>query len=413
MSLKRRNQHIRVLMYSHDTFGLGHLRRCREIAHALVGQYKGVHVLIISGSSIAGAFDFRARVDFIKIPSVIKLYNGEYTSLSHHIDLSETLALRRSIIEHTASHFRPDVFIVDKEPRGLRGELDPTLPILRKQGCHIVLGLREVLDAPETIAKEWRKNSAIETVEEFYDSIWIYGPRDFWHPLNGLELPASVAKKTNFVGFLSRRVPRVRKTTMGDSLPERFILVTAGGGGDGSALMRQVLAAKETGRNNILPLVMLLGPFMSSRDRTEINHRAQRLPDVRVFDFDSQIETIMQKATAIVGMGGYNTFCEILSFDKRALLVPRKRPRREQLIRAQRAAEFGILNMLDPDQACDPHLMATALEALPKRNCPSQGSYKIDLDGLTRIGKTIARTLRRRDRASRRSRLFRREPELT
>ena len=69
----KRLDHARVLMYSHDTFGLGHLRRCRAIAHAIVERFKGVSVLIISGSQIAGAYDYRARVDFVKIPSVIKL----------------------------------------------------------------------------------------------------------------------------------------------------------------------------------------------------------------------------------------------------------------------------------------------------------------------------------------------------
>ena len=82
---------VRILMYSHDTFGLGHFRRCRAIAHAIVKQFKGVSVVIISGSQIAGAFDFRARVDFVKIPSVIKLYNGEYDSISDHISIDEIL----------------------------------------------------------------------------------------------------------------------------------------------------------------------------------------------------------------------------------------------------------------------------------------------------------------------------------
>jgi predicted glycosyltransferase len=86
-----RRAQVRILMYSHDTFGLGHLRRCRTIAHALVEAFKGVHVLIVTGSQIAGAFDLKARVDFVKIPSVIKLYNGEYTSLSQHINIEETI----------------------------------------------------------------------------------------------------------------------------------------------------------------------------------------------------------------------------------------------------------------------------------------------------------------------------------
>ena len=121
----------RVLIYSHDTFGLGHLRRCRTIAHALVAAHPNLSVLILSGSPIIGSFDFRARVDFVRIPGVIKLRNGEYTSLNLHIDIDETLAMRSSIIKHTAEAFGPDVILVDKEPLGLRGEVEETLHMLK------------------------------------------------------------------------------------------------------------------------------------------------------------------------------------------------------------------------------------------------------------------------------------------
>jgi predicted glycosyltransferase len=113
-AVKRKDK--RVLIYSHDSFGLGHLRRCREIAHALVAAERNLSVLILSGSPIIGSFDFRARVDFVRIPGVIKLRNGEYTSLALHIDTEQTLAMRASIIEHTARTFDPDLFLVDKEP---------------------------------------------------------------------------------------------------------------------------------------------------------------------------------------------------------------------------------------------------------------------------------------------------------
>ena len=85
--MTERLQQSRILIYSHDSFGLGHLRRCRSIAHSLVAHYKGLSVLILSGSPIIGSFDFKARVDFVRIPGVIKLKDGEYTSLGLHIDL--------------------------------------------------------------------------------------------------------------------------------------------------------------------------------------------------------------------------------------------------------------------------------------------------------------------------------------
>src|SRR5215813_967441 len=89
--MREQLRHKRVLIYSHDTFGLGHLRRCRTIAHSLVEADKDLSVLILSGSPIIGSFDFRARVDFVRVPGVIKLRNGEYTSLSLHMHIEETL----------------------------------------------------------------------------------------------------------------------------------------------------------------------------------------------------------------------------------------------------------------------------------------------------------------------------------
>ena len=136
----------RILIYSHDTFGLGHLRRCRAIAHALVERYKQLSVLILSGSPIIGSFDFRARVDFVRVPGVIKLRNGDYTPLNLHLDIGETLSMRASIIQHTAEIFDPDLFIVDKEPVGLRGEVLPTLKALKRRGTRLVSQARYPAD---------------------------------------------------------------------------------------------------------------------------------------------------------------------------------------------------------------------------------------------------------------------------
>ena len=156
-----RRQDGRILIYSHDTFGLGHLRRCRAIAHALVDRFKHLSVLILSGSPIIGTFDFRLRVDFVRVPGVIKLRNGEYTSLNLHIDIAETLNMRASIIKHTAEVFRPDVFIVDKEPLGLRGEALDTLNMLKSMGTRLVLGLRDVMDEPKLLEPEWRRKNVM------------------------------------------------------------------------------------------------------------------------------------------------------------------------------------------------------------------------------------------------------------
>jgi len=170
-----RNRPKRILIYSHDSFGLGHLSRCRTIANSLVAQDKNLSVLILSGSPLIGSFDYRARVDFVRVPGVIKLRNGEYTSLNLLIDIEETLRMRASIIEHTAEIFDPDLFLVDKEPLGLRGEVTDTLKMLKKRGCRLVLGLRDVMDEPTLLEPEWQRKNVVPALRDLYDDIWIYG----------------------------------------------------------------------------------------------------------------------------------------------------------------------------------------------------------------------------------------------
>lgn len=376
-------------MYSHDTFGLGHLRRCRTIAHAIVEQFKGVSVLIICGSQIAGAFDFRARVDFVKIPSVIKLYNGEYDSIGEYIDIDEILEMRKLIIQRTAEVFQPDIFIADKEPLGLKGELVPTLEMFQRTKTKAVLGLRDVMDSPKLLNEEWTRSSTIEKIEEYYDRVWIYGPQTFWNPLEGFELSDELEGRIAYTGFLDREALSMPS---GDAskLPSEYILVTAGGGGDGIDIMEQVLAAREYDRSIDFPIVMVLGPFMKSENRDRIRLRASHLANITVLDFASEMEVLMRGASAVVGMCGYNTFCEAMSFDKRALFVPRTTPREEQLIRATRASEMGLCIMLRPEESAIPSVMATKLKELPSIAEPSVQLAPNDMKGLESICAMVA-----------------------
>ena len=372
----------RILIYSHDTFGLGHLRRCRAIAHALVEHNKELSVLILTGSPIIGSFDFRARVDFVRVPGVIKLRNGDYTSLSLLIDIEETLAMRASIIQHTAKMFDPDIFIVDKEPLGLRGEVQDTLKMLKERGVPLVLGLRDVMDEPGLLAPEWKRKNVIPAVRDLYDDIWVYGLPQICDPLEGVELPKSVRQKMTYTGYLGRSLPQKgMPPTPLQKITEPFILVTVGGGGDGEAIIDWVLRAYESDAQLPYPALLVLGPFMQSERQTEFLARAAKLKNVEGITFEAQMEALMARAIGVVAMGGYNTFCEILSFDKRAIIVPRTAPRMEQYIRAARAQELGLVSMLLDDKQRDPYTMATALRQLPQQQLPSHVVVPGLLDG--------------------------------
>jgi len=390
----------RVLIYSHDTFGLGHLRRCLTIAHALVERHKDLSVLILSGSPIVGSFDFRTRVDFVRVPGVIKLRNGEYTALNLHMDIEEILHMRASLIRHTAQAFRPDLFIVDKEPLGLRGEVKETLEDLKAQGVPLVLGLRDVMDEPALLAPEWERKRVQPALEHLYDELWVYGLPQVCDPLEGIDLPPSVRRKMVYTGYLQRTAPPPLPTT--PDIPEDpFILVTAGGGGDGEALIDWVLRAYEHDPGIPYRAVLVLGPFMQSDRQAELMARAAALPGVEATTFETRLESLMQAAVGVVAMGGYNTFCEILSFDKKALIVPRVTPRREQYIRASRAQELGLVAMLPDDDVRRPHDMATALRQLPQQAPPSSVVVPGLLDGLDNVDRLATRHLTRAARRRR------------
>jgi predicted glycosyltransferase len=381
----------RILIYSHDTFGLGHLRRCRTIAHALVERYKQLSVLILSGSPIIGSFDFRARVDFVRVPGVIKLRNGEYTPLNLHLDIAETLSMRASIIQHTAEIFDPDIFIVDKEPVGLRGEVLPTLKALKRRGTRLVLGLRDVMDEPRLLEPEWQRKKALPALRELYDEIWVYGLPQICDPLEGIALPPRVRQKMVYTGYLHREVPHHGTPTLLPEMTQRpYLLVTTGGGGDGEALIDWVLRAYEHDPLLPYPALLVLGPFMAPERQQDFMDRAARLKRVTAITFHKQMESLVARAAGVVAMGGYNTFCEVISLDKRALIVPRTAPRLEQHIRASRAAEVGLVSMLSDDGSYDPAVMAAALRALPRQQRPSEVVVPGLLEGLTNVSRLVA-----------------------
>src|SRR5437763_2140927 len=389
-------EHKRILIYSHDSFGLGHLRRCRAIAHSLVDTNSSLSVLILSGSPIIGSFDFRSRVDFVRIPGVIKLRNGEYVSLNLHIDIEETLAMRSSIIRHTAEIFDPDILIVDKEPLGLRGEVRPTLDLLRRRGTPLVLGLRDVMDEPGALETEWERKNAIPALSEYYNEIWVYGLPQICDPLAGLDIPASVRRRMVYTGYLRRNAPAaVASPDTLDLADGEFLLTTAGGGGDGDALIDWVLAAYENDPGGLPPMLLVFGPFMLPDHQAGFAARAARLAKVQAIAFDVRLENLMARAAGVVAMGGYNTFCEILSFDKPALIVPRTTPRLEQYIRARRAAELGLVAVLPDTDSRDPRTMAAALQQLAQQPRPSTVVIPGLLDGMASVDRLTRKWLAR------------------
>jgi predicted glycosyltransferase len=236
-------------MYSHDSYGLGHIRRTMAIAAHLLGPR--INILILTGSPIAGRFSFPEQIDFVRIPGMIKKTNEEYLPLSIKINARHALDIRKNIITATAKTFQPQLFIVDKEPLGLRKEVLPTLKWLQRcrPNTRAILGLRDIMDDAATIKKDWNEKGVYQVLESLYSEIWVYGDREFYDPIAEYEISEPISRKIHFTGYIPRKIPgkeavRNMRKELGVQKEDKLVVVTTGGGGDGYKVMRNYVVCR-------------------------------------------------------------------------------------------------------------------------------------------------------------------------
>lgn len=390
-----RSRRRRIALYSHDTMGLGHKRRNMLIAQALAGSQLRADVLLIIGDVEATSTSaFPSGVDCLSLPALRKEENGRYRSRSLELSLEETVRLRARVINAALESFSPDVLIVDKEPRGALRELDPALEHLRaRKQTRCVLGLREVLDDPETVSREWRRTKSQAAIRRYYDAIWVYGDPTVFDPIKEYRFPPDLAEKVRYTGYLDQRMRILYAARDGVPLsapkelpPHPFALCLLGGGQDGAQLAGAFARAELPADTHGL---ILTGPFLPREAQANLRQLAGCNSRLHVFGFVDEPAPLLERADRVVAMGGYNTIAEVLSFEKRALIVPRVKPRREQLIRAERLRDLGMVEVLHPDE-----LSPSALTAwLAGDSEPPRAHERIDINGLGRIPSLLAELL--------------------
>lgn len=376
-----------ILMYSHDTFGLGHIRRTMAIASQLRGPH--INILILTGSPIVGRFAFPDQVDFVRIPGMIKKTNEEYLPLSIKIDPKHALNIRKNIITATAKTFKPNLFIVDKEPFGLKKEILPTLRWMRQHlpKSKTILGMRDIMDGAETIRKDWKKKGVYEILDKLYNEIWVYGIQAFYDPIEEYLIPETISNKIRFTGYIPRKAPGSRakrqiRKEHGLNKNDKLVVVTAGGGGDGYPVMETFLAMLESEmKAPPFKSVLITGPFMPRKKRMEIFNRSRQL-GVKTYRFFGRMEKIQAAADLVISMGGYNTICEILSQRTVSLIIPRETPREEQLIRAKVFNNRHLIDYISLQSLSPSTLKSKVLSLLQNPEMYQEAISKFMLTGI-------------------------------
>lgn len=363
-----------ILMYSHDTYGLGHIRRTMAIARNLVRP--GVNILIVTGSPIAGRYTMPAGVDFVRMPGMIKKTNTIYVPHSIKVDPKIAITIRKNIILSTAKAFKPDLFVVDKVPSGLKNEVLPTLKWIKKNlPCtRSILGLRDILDDADSTRADWKKKKFPEILRDLYSEIWIYGEQALYDPIKEYDFPDDIAEKTVFTGYIPRKVPKQRKSRR----KHKQVVVTIGGGGDGYTILDNYLQMLESNGRVDFKTLMVTGPFLDPKRLDELADRARALK-VQIKPFVKNLEKRMAASDLVVTMGGYNTLCEILSLKKPALVIPRDNPRQEQLLRARVFQGRGLCDFIQWSEVT-PDLLRKKVSTLlddPDQCCTSLNEFQM------------------------------------
>lgn len=372
-----------MALYSHDTLGLGHLRRNLAIATALTGLEPAPEVLLVAGAAELRAFALPTGSDALTLPGIAKDAHGAYAPRTLGGDLGQVLRLRADVLRAGLTAFAPDLLIVDKVAGGFAGELVPSLEALSRAGrTRVVLGLRDVLDDEATALAEWELSDATRLVSRHYDHVWVYGDPTVYDLLGACDLPSVVRERATFTGYLGRR------GTPAADADVPTVVCTVGGGQDGASLARAFAAAElPPGRRGVL----VAGPHLPAADLAHLDATAARREDLEVRGFVDDCADLIAAAESVVAMAGYNTTAEILAAGVPALLVPRIRPRREQEVRATRLAAHGVVDTCHPEAATPAHISAWLRG---ERRAPPRPRRPIDLDGLTRVRALAAAALR-------------------
>ena len=389
---------MRLMVYSHDTFGLGNIRRMLAICTHLQATIPDLSVLIVSGSPMLHSFRVLPGIDYIKLPCLKRTEEGDLGVRFLDLEVEQVVRLRRELILSTVVSFEPDVVLVDKKPDGLAKELEPSLRYIRCNlpQARILLVLRDILDAPEVTAAEWVKRGYQNIVQWYYDGVLVLGEQRIFDVCAEYRFSRTLCRKVRYCGYVGRNPPARERAAvraeLGVAERENLVLVTAGGGEDGYALMSTyVQTAEELHRRFSAKSLLVAGPELAPARAGALREAAQRQGGIQVIEFTDDMMSYMNAADVVVSMAGYNTICELLTLHKRAVLVPRVRPVQEQKIRAERMAELSAFHMIHPDHL-SPRALGKAIgDEIGALRMGAGAPAVVDLNALPRVTEILSR----------------------
>ena len=392
---------VKVCIYSHDTFGLGHLRRNLAIADQLLSSGERFDVWLLTGSPVIRQWNLPARLHVQPLPPVVKTGAERYAARAPGQVFGLTKGYREALILKLIEEQRPDVFLVDHAPAGMNGELLSTLALIRNEmpETRTVLGLRDILDSPASVRRSWQEQELHALVEHAYDDVFVYGSEQLFDVVGGYGLSAAAARRVKYCGYVvgRSRFEQLSGAARGNicwdaqrAAGRPVVLVTAGGGGDGYFMMSAYLQGLCAARANNFYSVIVTGPLMPRAQSEALHAAAAGRDDVQIVAYTTELVPSIRAAELVVSMAGYNTSVELLAARKKAILVPRSVPREEQKLRALLLAKLGLFDFVPADEDLAASLARKVPQAIGAPVPHERLWASVDLRGAERVAAELA-----------------------
>ena len=378
-----------VLFYVQHLLGIGHLRRALRLVEGMAAA--GLAVTLVSGGEPLPELDRAAARRIVQL-AAIRAADAGFRNLvaadGRPVDDGLRAARRQSLLAAFVEA-APDAVLIEAYPfgrRAFRFELEPLVAAARERQPRplVLCSLRDIVVPPEA---EERRRDIVARVRVDFDAVLVHGDPSLV-PLEASFPPAAeIADRLVYTGYVGATEPPAPAGAAGE------VLVSAGGGAVGGALLRTALAARRAGCLADARWRLLAGPNLPADEFAALT--ADLPENVAVERYRSDFPAMLRHCRVSVSQAGYNTVLDILAAGARAVLVPFAEMREtEQSLRAERLAARGVAEMLAP-AALTPDRLAQAVARAAQR---PPAALAIDAGGAHRTGRLILGMLRERAR---------------
>jgi predicted glycosyltransferase len=340
----------RLMFYCQHILGMGHLVRSMEIVRGLIPDFQ---ICFINGGEIVKGFEIPNGVEVINLPAIktdsefqeLQVVDSTYT-------LEEVQEMRCAELLQVLDRFQPDVLMIELFPFGRRRfsfELIPLVERAKVRGTKVVCSLRDIVVTKSDRAKHEEK--VCKLINKYFDLLLVHGDPQFQPLEETFSRIEDLKCKVQFTGYVAQSHPEVDEEPPHLDPDRPLILVSVGGGRFGHELLDCVVETAPILKHQIPHQIQVFtGPFMPDWKLLELQSNSATCSNICVDRYTPNLLSYMRRADLSISMSGYNTTMNVLTTGVRSMLLPfTGNDDQEQRIRAQKLANLGVVEMIQPE----------------------------------------------------------------